>query len=287
MPTPDPRVAVVIATRNRADLLPRTLDRHRELPERPRVVVVDNASDDGTPAALRSGYPDVEVLALSRNRGAAGRNVGVRHVRIPFVAFSDDDSWWAPGALSRAADLFDTRPRLALVAARILVGPEQKLDPTCGVMAVSPVPAEPGLPGPAVLGFLACGAVVRREAFLEVGGFSERFGVGGEEELLAIDLAARGWELAYVEDVIAHHHPPPRPDNAARRRVVLRNGLWCAWMRRRFRGALRRTVQLLRAGLHDPAGRAGFLDALAGLPAVLRERRPVPARLESALRRID
>jgi hypothetical protein len=55
------------------------------------------------------------------------------------------------------------------------------------------VPDLPDLPGPPVLGFIACGGIVRRAAFLEVGGFNSRLGVGGEEELLAVDLTARGW----------------------------------------------------------------------------------------------
>src|SRR5205807_7353355 len=99
------------------------------------------------------------------------RNVGAHAVTAPYVAFADDDSWWAPGALTHAAGLFDRHPELALIAARILVGPRQSLDPTCVTMAQSPVLAAPGQPGPSILGFLACGAVVRRSAFLAVGGF--------------------------------------------------------------------------------------------------------------------
>jgi hypothetical protein len=57
--------------------------------------------------------------------------------------------------------------------------------------------------------FLACAVVLRGCAVLEVGGFSERLGVGGEEELLGWDLAGAGWLMSYVPEVIAHHHPPP------------------------------------------------------------------------------
>jgi GT2 family glycosyltransferase len=79
----------------------------------------------------------------------------------------------------------------------------------CQEMADSPLQPADDLPGPPLLGFIACGAVVRRDAFLEVGGFDARLGVGGEEELLALDLAARGWGLAYVDEVVAHHYPSP------------------------------------------------------------------------------
>lgn len=163
-------VTVVVATRDRAATLLRTLARLSELPEHPPVVVVDNGSRDGTPDVVRREHPDVRVVELGRNLGAPARTVGVRSASTPYVAFSDDDSWWEPGALGRAAAHLRAHPRLGLVAARVLVGPSGRLDPVCEAMEASPLGTSPGMPGPAVVGFVACGAVVRREAFLEVGG---------------------------------------------------------------------------------------------------------------------
>jgi GT2 family glycosyltransferase len=286
MPASPSRVAVVIATRNRGPELLGTMTRLLALGERPRIVVVDNGSTDGTAELVRDRHPDVEVVGLRRNLGAAARTVGARLVDCPYVAFSDDDSWWAPGALGRAVELLDRHPRLAVLAARVLVGPGGRLDPVCREMAASPLPAAADLPGPPVLGFIACGTVVRRAAFLEVGGFDARLGVGGEEELLAIDLAARGWGLAYVDEVVAHHHPSPSRDPAGRRRVLVRNALWSAWLRRPLGGAARRTAHLAALALHQPGAWSGMLLAMGGLPWVLRERRPVPRDLEAAIRRL-
>jgi N-acetylglucosaminyl-diphospho-decaprenol L-rhamnosyltransferase len=277
-------VAVVIATRNRGPELLGTLARLGALHEQPPIVVVDNGSTDGTCELVRAHYPAVRVVGLRCNCGGAARTVGARLVDSPYVAFSDDDSWWAPGALTRAADLLDRHPRLAVLAARVLVGPDQRLDPACDLMAHSPLPSAPDLPGPPVLGFVACGAVVRRAAFLEVGGFDVRLGVGGEEELLAVDLAARGWGLAYVDEVVAYHHPSPSRDPSGRRRVQLRNALWSAWLRRPLGGAARRTAHLAALAMHQPGAWVGVLLAMRGLPWVLRERRPVDHELEAALR---
>jgi GT2 family glycosyltransferase len=284
MPASPARVAVVIATRNRGPELLGTLTRLRALHEQPPIVVVDNGSTDGTAELVRAHCPGVQVAGLRRNRGGAARTVGARLVDSPYVAFSDDDSWWAPGALGRAADLLDRHPRLAVLAARVLVGPEERLDPVCGQMAHSPLPAAPDLPGPSVLGFIACGAVVRRDAFLDVGGFDVRLGVGGEEELLAVDLAARGWGLTYVDEVVAHHHPSPIRDPSGRRRRQIRNALWSAWLRRPLGGAVRQTAHLAALAMHQPGAWSGVLLAIGGLPWVLRERRPVPRDLEAALR---
>src|SRR5215204_4348824 len=157
MPASPNRVAVVIATRNRGTELVGTLTRLLALDEQPPIVVVDNGSTDGTAELVRGHHPGVQVVGLRRNRGAAARTVGARLVDSPYVAFSDDDSWWAPGALRRAADLLDRHPRLAVLAARVLVGPEERLDPVCDQMAHSPLPPAADLPGPSVLGFIACG----------------------------------------------------------------------------------------------------------------------------------
>ncbi|MEA2400628.1 MAG: hypothetical protein QOK00_1031 [Thermoleophilaceae bacterium] len=276
-------VGVVMATRDRRDRALATLDRLADLPERPPVVVVDNGSGDGTPAAIGRRHPDVRVIELGRNAAAAARTAGVRALDTPLAAFSDDDSWWEPGALRRAVAVFAEHPCLALLQGRILVGPGRRLDPTCAAMGRSRVPAPAGLPGPALMGFVACGVVVRRAPFLAAGGFHPRLGVGGEEELLALDLAAAGWQLAYVESVVAHHHPEPGPGRSSRAEVQLRNALWVAWLRRRPAGALARSARLTAAALRE--GRAGaLLEAGRGVPWVLRERRPVPPSVDHAAR---
>jgi GT2 family glycosyltransferase len=283
----DARVAIVVATKDRATTLLATLERLRALPEHPRIVVVDNGSADGTPDAVRARHPDVEVVELSENLGAGARTVGARHLDAPYVAFSDDDSWWAPGALARAADLLDEHPQLAVLAARVLVGEKEQADPVCIDMAASPLPPRDRLPGPPVLGFVACGSVVRRSAFLEVGGFHARYGIGGEEELLALDLAASGWALAYVGAVVAHHHPAPSRDQGARRRRQFRNSLWSTWLRRPPLSAMRRTASLAARLRADSDARAGFADAVRGLRWVLRERRAIPPEVERGLRSLE
>jgi GT2 family glycosyltransferase len=280
-------VTVVIATRDRRDRLLATLDRLTALPEAPPIVVVDNGSRDGSVAAVRRHQPDVQVVALPENRGAAARTVGVEIARSPYVAFSDDDSWWQPGALSRAVHHLDAHPDLGLVAAKILVGPDERLDPVSAEMARSPLSCPRDLPGPPVLGFVACGAVVRRRAYLQVGGFSPLLFFVSEERLLALDLAAAGWDLAYAPDVSAIHHPDRgRPGDAARAALVLRNDLLTDWMRRPLPVALRSTCSLTARALHDRHARSGLAAALRRAPAALRHRHPIPCAVERQLREL-
>ncbi len=284
--SPAPRISVVMMTRDRREQVLHALQQLHDLPERPPVIVVDNGSSDGTAAAIGTHFPDVTVLSPGRNLGASARTLGVRAATTPYVAFSDDDSWWAPGALARAVDHFDAADRLALLAARILVGPQERLDPTCPQMADSPLPVLPDLPGRSVLGFVACGAVVRRSAFLQVGGFSPVIFFLGEETVLAQDLAAAGWGLAYVDDVVAHHHPQPGPTRAGRARLQARNQLLSAWLRRPLTGAIHDTWQLARRA-RLPEARGALIDAARRSPAVWAQRRVLPPEVEAEVRSLE
>jgi GT2 family glycosyltransferase len=276
-----------VITRNRQWEVQRALGKLLESGDASRVIVVDNASTDRTAAIVRERFPCVEVLGLRRNRGAAARNVGVRAAKTPYVAFSDDDSWWEPGSVRSAADLLDRNPQLALLAARILVGPHAAPDPNCSLMASSPLRGF-RLPGPAVLGFLACGAVVRRAAFEGVGGFRAGWGVGGEEQLLAVDLLAAGHRLAYVPEITAHHHPAGHREHAAGRRTeTLRNDLWFAWLRRPLSGALRETARTIAAARTDRDARRAVLRSLAGSPWVICARRPITRAVEREIRLLE
>ena len=257
------------------------------LPERPPVVVIDNGSRDGTAAGIRARFPGVRVVALGDNLGAVGRNVGVRLLGTPYVAFCDDDTWWEPGALTRAADVLDSDPRVALLNARIVVEPGGRDDPIVAELRDSPVPGPPWLPGPALGSFLAGASVVRREAFLRSGGFSPRLWLGGEEELLATDLLSAGWEICYREDLVVHHRASRLRDAHLRRRNGLRNTLWFTWLRRPLAPAVRRTVFLARTVPRDRVSALGAWDALRGMPWLLSTRRPRPAAVEARLAPLD
>jgi GT2 family glycosyltransferase len=276
------RVTAVIITRNRRDSLLHTLRRLHEPPDPPPVIVVDNGSCDGTATAVRAGWPNVLLLRFAHNLGAVGRNHAVRRVNTPHVAFCDDDSWWAPGSFQRAAEVLDAHPGLAAVTGRIVVEPDGVEDAIVAELRDSPLTGPPWLPGPALGSVLAAATVLRVTAFRQVGGFSSRLWLGGEEELLSIELLSRGWWLCHLPDIAAHHHAAPR-DAAHRRRLGLRNTLWCTWLRRPLRPALRRTGRLLRAAHRDLVSARAVTDALAGLPWVLAARRVVPPHVAGML----
>lgn len=269
------RVTTVVITRNRLEDLRRTLPRHR-----PPVVLVDNGSSDGTVAYVTERFPWIETVALGQNIGAPARNVGAERSSTPYVAFADDDSWWRPGALIDAADVLDRHPRLAVLAARMLLDDSGREDPVCAQMAAAPLGTEPDLPGPSVLGFLACGAVVRRDAFLSVGGFDEVLFFGGEEERVALDLLTTGWGMAYAPEVVAEHRPSTSRVPSQRRRRWARNQVLTALMRRPWSVVGRQVWQV--AG--SPTGLGALVLAVPRAPRALARRAVVPAEVEAARR---
>ncbi len=272
-------VTIVIASRNRWPDLERSLPRHQG-----PVILVDNGSTDGTAELVRTHFPHVTVVELEKNLGAVARNLGVRLAATPYVAFSDDDSWWAPESLLRASTLFAAHPSLGLIAARVLVGGAQRLDPTCSLMIESPLGRRDDLPGPSVLGFVACGAVVRRDAFLAAGGFDDIIFFMGEEERLALDLATLGWDQVYVDDVIAHHFPSGARDRNAAAILQARNRLLTAVLRRPWPVVADHLVQSL---LRDKTGRAGVMTAIPRLPRAVAHRRRLAPDVEQARRRLE
>jgi GT2 family glycosyltransferase len=277
-------LTVVIITHNRREELLRTVRSMTSLPDAAPLIVVDNASADGTADAVERAYPEVQLIRCDRNLGAVARNVAVARIDTPYVAFCDDDTRWQPGALTRAAELLRGYPGLASVTGRCLVEPGLAEDPLTPELRDSPVGGPNWLPGPALLGVMAGLSAFRVSAFRQVGGFSDRMWLGGEEELLALDLAAAGWWMCWAEDVVIHHAPSVSRDPRHRRRLGIRNTLWTLWLRRPVGSALSRTVEVVRSAPADGATARAVLAALAGLPWVLRNRRVVPPEVEAGLR---
>ncbi len=276
------RLTVVLLTYNCASRIERVVQNLLSL--NVPIVAVDNASTDRTAQVVR-GF-GVDVVELKANIGAAARNVGAAKAKTPYVAFCDDDGWYERPGLEIACDLLDKHEKLALVNARILVGDQCRLDPISVEMSQSPVVDHAGIPGAVLLSFMAGAVIVRKSAYDAVGGYDQRFFIGGEEETLGFPLAKAGWAMRYVEDVVAHHHPSLA--NAGKLRAYgMRNTLWTAWLHRRWRTALRYTAFTLADTPKNRDYVSGLLMALAGLPWVLTERKPMSKELDADLVLLD
>lgn len=286
-----PRTSFVIASRDRSAELATVLNRLLDTTNCP-VILVDNASrDDSAVVARRIAQRSANRLAvieLDENLGAVGRNIGVARAVTPFVAFCDDDSWWEPGSVGTAERIFDGYPSVALLAARTVVLPDMRDDPIVAELADSPLGHDPALPGPSVLGFLSCSAVVRKAAFEAAGGFSPILHFRGEEQLLAWDLAAAGWDLCFCERLIAFHQPSTqRATSATQAAREVRNSALTTWLRRPVGPCLTAGAALLGAAVRDREHARALGQAVKSLPAVIAERRRLPTEVERAVRSLE
>ena len=249
------------------------------------IVAVDNGSQDGT-ADVLARYPELDLVRLPRNIGAAGRNAGAARAGTPYLLFCDDDGWFEPGGLGGVADLFDEHPRLGVANARILVGEENRLDPICEEMADSPLADRHGIPGTVVLSFMAGAVAVRASAYREVGGYDERFFIGGEEETLAFKLAKAGWQMRYLPEFVMHHRPSLQNASSLRAQGM-RNTIVNAWLHRPLGSAVRWTAFTAWDTPKNGDFARGLAMTLRAVPWIVRERRPMSAELDADLRALD
>lgn len=283
------RVTIVVLTYNRKDEVCATLARLSALRDgasRPyRIIVVDNASTDGTQARIAAEFPHVELVRAASNLGAAGRNLGVERVRTPYVAFADDDTNWLGCSLSIAAHILDAHPVITVLNARIVVGEDARADPACETMAASPLRSFEGV-GPELIGFMAGACVMRTEAFTRAGGYWPPFFIGGEEALLALDIMEQGGRIVYAPNVVTHHRPSNLRDSRQRRSLTARNDIWTAWLRLPVGMAIHRSVRVFRDTRTWTERLRLVFEVLAGAARVARHRRVLSARVRQSVQEV-
>ncbi|MFH1416907.1 MAG: glycosyltransferase family 2 protein [Planctomycetota bacterium] len=202
--------SVIIPTFNRRHVLEETLTRLDAFSGPSyETIVVDNGSTDGS-LKLRARYPHVRWIELDRNLGAAARNVGAVAARGRVLLMLDDDSWPAEGTLERLVELFDTSPDLGAAACRVRLADQPHLHDAGGV---------PGI-------FFNCGGAIRREAFLQAGGFPVDFDYYVEEYDLCCRLWQNGWRVEpHGDTLVWHRRVTENRDNNRMLRLLVRNNL--------------------------------------------------------------
>jgi GT2 family glycosyltransferase len=218
--------AVVISYSARAELRSCLAALHSEQPE--EIVVVDNASPDGSAELVRTVFPGVRLIANDDNRGyGAAANQGVLACPTEYVLLLNCDTVPQPGALSALAEYLDGHPKAAVVGPRLL-NADGTLQPSCfpfltprnvllvmsglnHVIARVPRLADSHLP---TSDHLAEGRVpwvkgaalaFRTTAFKSVGGFDESYFLYGEEHDLCFRLDRAGWETHFTPAATVMH----------------------------------------------------------------------------------
>lgn len=202
-----PEISVVVSTRDRAERLAQLLEsmRGQSLDRSAfELVVVDNGSDDSTPAVLERERQrgDLPLQVLTRERGdgpAAARNDGWRAARGALVAFTDDDCRADPGWLAALRDAARANPG-AIVQGRTETAPEE-----AGRIGVFYRTVEVSELGPF---FHTCNVAYPRELLERLGGFDDGTFArqpGGEDTDLAWRAIGEGAEAVFTGDARVFH----------------------------------------------------------------------------------
>ena len=208
------RVTVVVVNWNGAHLLAPCLDSLAAQTEPHRVLVVDNASTDGS-AEVLARYPAVDVLNLRTNTGfAGGAQAGLEKCRTEFVAFLNNDATaeadWLAGLLApMAAD-----PGVAATTSRILLTADGRINNAGGAVTTWGAgydrgygePDGPPYDVPTDVGFFCGGAcALRTSAALSLGGFPVSYFLYYEDTDLSWRLGLSGLRIRYAPAAVVHH----------------------------------------------------------------------------------
>ncbi|MDX6617474.1 MAG: hypothetical protein QOD60_2565 [Solirubrobacterales bacterium] len=198
------------------------------------VLVLDNASDDGSAAAVRDRFPDARLIALTKRTGKAENDTTLlRDATGEYCLLLNEDSELTEGAVTALIGALEADPRAAVAGAQLIRA------------AGTPVPCAWRLPG---VGTALAGAVflhrsltvqsggaetrevgwvqssamlVRREAAEQVGYLDTQFFVYSDETDFEKRLEDAGWSVLYVPAARAIHHDQMASDDAgAERRTV-------------------------------------------------------------------
>ena len=227
-------VAVSIVNTNNRELLLACLDSLRR--EDVEIVVLDNASEDGSVDAIRERFQNVRVIAQEFRAGfGANHNAVIRATDSRYIYVLNDDTTSADWGFERMVAHLDANPRVAALGPR-LVYPDGRLQASAWRF---PTPAVSAL-GLLTLGkvgvlqsqgddtrpvgwVMGAALLLRREALDHVGLFDEEFFLYSEEVDLCLRLRRAGWGVEYFPSVTVVHHESQFSAGIPERRI---NEMW-------------------------------------------------------------
>ena len=186
------KISFVILNYNREKELLITVGKTMELMAGKRdyeIIVVDNASSDNSIISLSSAYPEVRILARSKNIGIAGWNDGFELAKGEYLVVLDDDSNIVSG-LDEAIAVLDDDPKIGILALNVTGG----AFPTDYLVHMEDN-----------IDFIGCGAIIRKTLFEKIGGFAEWLFIYTHEWEYAIRCLDAGFNIRYFAHCYVDH----------------------------------------------------------------------------------
>jgi len=298
----DQGLSVVIPNWNGKRFLAACLDSlRRQTYTNMAVIIVDNASSDGSQAFIRDNYPEVRLIELAENQGFTGAcNIGMEAAKSEIVALlnndTETDEHWAEELIAA----FAARPQAGIVASKMLLfdqrdrfhtaGDYFTVDGRAGNRGAWEIDTGQYAQGEYV--FSACGgaAAYRQSMLAEIGRLDDDFFFLLEDADLAWRAQLAGYKVWYAPSAIVYHHLSASGGGVTASYFDGRNSIWllaknmpASLLRKYARRILARQASLAWAALkawRGPEARArlrGMMRGLLTLRGVLAKRRRVQA----------
>lgn len=216
----DPTViTIILNTNRRADTLAALASLAQTTYPRHRVIVLDNASTDGSVEAIRAAYPQVTVIELTENRGYAGNNnVGIRAALdqgADWVFVLNEDTIVDPNCLRALVDVGERAPEIGIVGPMVYHMDEPAVIQSAGGV-LGPdwssrhlgqnEPDRGQYPAPHAVDWISgCAILVRRAVIEQVGMLDERFFYYWEETEWCLRARRTGWRIVHVPQAKLWH----------------------------------------------------------------------------------
>ncbi len=208
------------------------------------VLVVDNASPDGSVAMIRRDFPGVRLHVNAENLGfGGGNNVGINLARTPYVLMCNNDTRLEPDAVRRLVEAMEADPAAGSATPCIVLAATGRVDAT-GIevcpdgLALGRGRAQPpeALREPAEVFYASDCLCLYRRAMLddlrlpdgEI--YDEDFFAYADETDMGWRAQRRGWKSLYVPEATVHHHHAASSGSVSPflARLVERNRIWVA-----------------------------------------------------------
>lgn len=293
-------LSVIIPNWNGAKFLPVCCDAlARQSYQNLEIIVVDNASHDGSQELIKTRYPEVNLIELPENRGFTGAcNAGIKAAGGEFIALLNNDtevdSNWALAVI----DAFNRHPEVGSVASKMLLFDKRDYIHTAGDFFTTNGRAgnrgvwqrDEGQFDHEAYVFSACGgsSAYRKTMLDQIGLLDDDFFFSGEDVDLGWRAQLAGWRCLYTPKAIVYHHLSATGGGTTASYYDGRNlifilvknypsELWRKYGRSVLRAQFRLAGEALRAWRGE-AARArlrGMWAGLIGLPRMWRKRRSI------------
>lgn len=229
----NPELSIIILNYNVKDLLLNCLDSiyaNKGKLDRWQVIVVDNASSDGSVEAVKDKFPQVEVIENKANIGfAAGNNVGVKKAKSPVILFLNPDTVIKGPAIQKCLEVLLSDPDIGAVGCKVEL-PDGRMDYSChrgfptlwNSFAYFSGLAKKFPHSPLLAGYTAsylditkphevdCISgtflMVRKTAGEQIGFWDEDYFFNGEDIEFCYSLKEKGWKIYFYPDAKIIHY---------------------------------------------------------------------------------